>query len=67
MVGDRLYTDLKLASETGAVGVLVLSGETTAEQVLQSTVRPDLTVSNIGELAARLQQMHEIVKENENE
>lgn len=66
VVGDRLYTDLKLASETGAVGVLVLSGETTAEQVQQSDVRPDLTVSNIGELAARLQQVHEIAKENKN-
>ncbi len=31
MTGDRIYTDTAMASNAGAVGVLVLSGETTLE------------------------------------
>ncbi|MBN1588775.1 MAG: HAD hydrolase-like protein, partial [Pirellulales bacterium] len=50
MVGDRLYTDMLMAKETGALGVLVLSGETTAEQAAQSTTRPDLIVRDLDEL-----------------
>ena len=30
MVGDRLYTDMAMAVQTGALGILVLSGETQA-------------------------------------
>ena len=30
MVGDRLYTDMAMARRAGALGVLVLTGETTA-------------------------------------
>jgi NagD protein len=29
MAGDRLYTDMAMAHRTGALGVLVLTGETT--------------------------------------
>jgi FMN phosphatase YigB (HAD superfamily) len=31
MVGDRIYTDIEMAHNAGAFGVLVLSGETTLE------------------------------------
>ena len=31
MTGDRIYTDTAMAHNAGAVGVLVLSGETTLE------------------------------------
>lgn len=34
MVGDRIYTDILTAHNSGAVGVLVLSGETTLETAL---------------------------------
>ena len=34
MVGDRIYTDTATAHNAGAVGVLVLSGETTLETAL---------------------------------
>lgn len=34
MVGDRIYTDTAMAHNAGAVGVLVLSGETTLETAL---------------------------------
>ncbi len=33
MVGDRLSTDLRMAQEAGVVGALVLTGETTADDV----------------------------------
>ena len=49
VVGDRLYTDIALARETGAVGVLVLSGETTAELARQSSIRPDYILRDLGE------------------
>lgn len=35
MIGDRIYTDTAMAHNAGAVGVLVLSGETTIETALQ--------------------------------
>lgn len=35
MIGDRIYTDTAMAHNAGAVGVLVLSGETTVETALK--------------------------------
>ena len=54
VVGDRLYTDMAMARGAGALGVLVLSGETTAEQVEHANPPPDLVVANVGELARML-------------
>ena len=59
VVGDRLYTDMAMAHGAGAIGVLVLSGETTAEQVEHANPRPDLVVANVGELARLLPQRTE--------
>jgi HAD superfamily hydrolase (TIGR01450 family) len=58
MVGDRLYTDLEMARRAGAVGVLVLTGETTAADVGRHTPQPDLVLPGLAELGARLQQAH---------
>ena len=33
MVGDRLYTDMKMADDAGITGILVLSGESTKEDI----------------------------------
>ena len=33
MVGDRLYTDMAMATRAGVKGILVLSGEATMEDV----------------------------------
>jgi NagD protein len=54
MVGDRLYTDIEMARRAGALGVLVLTGETTAEQVAACKPGPDLVVANLAELGKRL-------------
>lgn len=54
MVGDRLYTDMAMARRFGAVGVLVLTGETTAADVRAAEHKPDLTVANLAELGEKL-------------
>ena len=55
MVGDRLYTDMVMARRAGALGVLVLTGETTAAEAARHTPPPDLVVANIAELGEKLQ------------
>ncbi|MFM8335363.1 MAG: HAD-IIA family hydrolase, partial [Opitutaceae bacterium] len=44
MVGDRLYTDVLMARRAGALGVLVLTGEATAQDAARSAEPPDLTL-----------------------
>lgn len=55
MVGDRLYTDIDMAHRAGALGVLVLTGESTAAEAARHTPPPDLVVANIAELGEKLQ------------
>ena len=54
MVGDRLYTDLAMATRAGCVGVLVLSGEATMDDVLELEVgaeqQPTVIVQSVDEL-----------------
>jgi HAD superfamily hydrolase (TIGR01450 family) len=54
MVGDRLYTDMAMARQAGAFGVLVLTGETTRAEAADHSPAPDLVVSGLAELGARL-------------
>ena len=49
MVGDRLYTDIALGA-SGCKTVLVLSGETKAEDLAQSPIVPNLVCANLQEL-----------------
>lgn len=58
MVGDRLYTDMAMARRARAVGVLVLTGETTAQQAAEHSPAPDLVVSGLDELGERLLAAH---------
>ncbi len=46
-VGDRLYTDIAVAKNAGAVSVLVLSGETTEDMLNGSSIHPDCNLSDI--------------------
>ena len=48
MVGDRLYTDIAMAHRAGAVGVLVLTGETTAADAVEANLPVDIVAPNIG-------------------
>ena len=49
-VGDRLYTDIAVAQNAGAVSVLVLSGETTKEMADAAERRPDYVLADVHEL-----------------
>ena len=51
MVGDRLYTDIAMARNAGAVGVLVLSGESTLADVAAAPAgsKPDLVCRDVAE------------------
>ena len=55
MVGDQLDTDMTMAQHAGLLGVLVLSGETSREQLAaQREVKPDLVLSGVAELVGIL-------------
>jgi len=49
-VGDRLYTDIAVAQNAGAVSALVLSGETTAEMFNEAKRKPDYVFADVTEL-----------------
>lgn len=56
MCGDRIYTDVAMAFNAGALGVLVLSGETTLATALSAERMPDVVVRDVavfGDLLAR--------------
>jgi NagD protein len=55
MVGDRLYTDMAMAHRAGALGVLVLTGEATAEEAARHQPKPDLVVPTLAEFGELLQ------------
>ena len=50
MCGDRLYTDIKFAVNSGMKSVLVLTGETTKEMLEESDVRPDLVLDTFADV-----------------
>jgi len=49
-VGDRLYTDVATGVKNGAHGILVLSGETHAEDIDKSDVKPDAVFDDLAEM-----------------
>jgi NagD protein len=55
MVGDRLYTDMEMARRAGAIGALVLTGETTAAEAAASNI-PDLVIPTLAELGTHLRE-----------
>ena len=50
-VGDRLYTDIAVAQNAGAVSVCVLSGETSPEMIAAAVKKPDYVLRDVKELA----------------
>jgi len=59
MVGDRLYTDIDMAHRAGALGVLVLTGETSAAQAEAHKPAPDLVLPGLEEFGQRLRASQE--------
>jgi NagD protein len=56
VVGDRLYTDVRMARDAGALAVLTMTGETRPAdvQAADNRARPDIVVANLDELGRLL-------------
>ena len=54
MIGDRIYTDMRMACDAGVLAVLTLTGEATAEQAAESSVKPDMIVSDLEDFSRQL-------------
>ncbi|MDF2685291.1 MAG: family hydrolase [Clostridia bacterium] len=50
LVGDRLYTDIKCGLNAGIFSILVLSGESTRDDIEKFNIHPDLVVESVKEL-----------------
>lgn len=53
-IGDRLYTDIAVAQNAGAISVLVLSGETDMAMVEAADRQPDYILPSVKELHEQL-------------
>ena len=53
--GDRIYTDVLSGLNAGVTAVLVMSGETTEENLNNSTVKPDVVLADCGEIIKLLE------------
>jgi HAD superfamily hydrolase (TIGR01450 family) len=58
MIGDRLYTDIALGQVAGIPTILVLSGETQADEVAGSTFQPTYIFQNLGAVADYLNNLN---------
>ncbi|WP_087017624.1 HAD-IIA family hydrolase [Thaumasiovibrio subtropicus] len=54
MVGDRIYTDVKIGKNANITSCLVLSGETKAEDVETSHIQPDYVFGSVDDIRRRL-------------
>lgn len=54
MVGDRIYTDMKMAQEAGVPSALVLTGEAQLHEVSELALKPDFVVDDVGQLGEML-------------
>lgn len=50
IVGDQLYTDIAVADGSAVTSILVLSGESSLEDVEKSKIKPDYIVENLMEI-----------------
>ncbi len=53
-VGDRLYTDVACGTRNGALGILVMTGETTPDMLAESRFSPDAVFPSLGAMAPLL-------------
>lgn len=56
VIGDRIYTDVKSGLNAGITAVLVLSGETTAQILAESTEKPHVVLQNAGQILEALKE-----------
>ena len=56
MVGDRLYTDMQMAYDSGITSILVLSGETKDADLRETVRQPDFVFASVKALHAALRE-----------
>lgn len=50
MVGDRIYTDIRMASDNGTMSIMVLTGEATEDDIELSGIRPTFVCNSVAEI-----------------
>jgi NagD protein len=62
VVGDRLYTDVRMALEAGAISVLTLTGETKRGHLheCKASDRPDIVVTHLQELCRMIEKARNV-------
>lgn len=50
MIGDRLYTDIRFGNDNGFLSILVMTGETTEEMLLNKTFVPDIKLQGVRDI-----------------
>lgn len=54
IVGDRLYTDIACGKNAGVLSILVLSGESTVDDIEKYGVEPDVICSSVADITPKL-------------
>lgn len=54
IIGDRLYTDMRMGHDFGMTTILVLSGEANKEDIAGEELQPDYVFNNLGEVLEEL-------------
>jgi HAD superfamily hydrolase (TIGR01457 family) len=57
MIGDRLYTDIKMASLAGIASIMVLTGEAKMSDLDGSDVKPTYVIGSVAEMPELLRNM----------
>jgi len=50
IIGDRLYTDIKMGKDSNLLTILTLSGETKIDNLAYSEILPDIIINSVKEL-----------------
>ena len=54
MVGDRLYTDMRMAWDNNIPSILVLTGETTLDDLKDSDIKPTYILNSVTEIIGKV-------------
>ncbi|HOD93332.1 MAG TPA: HAD-IIA family hydrolase [Clostridia bacterium] len=60
IIGDRLYTDIALGADNGFTSILVLSGESSCEDMNRSDIKPDLVYSSLKDISEELKKIYNV-------
>ena len=55
IVGDRLYTDMKMGTEFGLTAILLLTGETQKEMLKEAILKPDFVFDSLADLKSEIE------------